>query len=84
MHLQTIVTLTKIGTKRGRQDQNGVTVEEPAIVIQVEVPVSNLAAEDLAGLLRAVDQDVELTIASVQRGFAPQNGKLAAGSAGAR
>lgn len=84
MQMNTVATLAKIGTKRAKRDAQGIVVEEPAVLIQLEVPISNLDKDDLAGLLRAVDQDVELVVRSPQRGFAVKDGALVPEPVGAR
>ena len=69
MRLSFDATLTKISTKRAKRDREGVVVEEPAIAVTVDVPVSSLSPASLGALLRAMDRELRVELDDGQLGF---------------
>jgi hypothetical protein len=69
MHVSFDAALTRIATKRAKRDKDGVVVEEPAVSVTVEVPVSAISPGSLGALLRALDRGLRVDLDDGQRAF---------------
>lgn len=61
--------LTKVTTKRAKRDKDGTIVDEPAVAITLDVPVSDLSPSQLGALLRAADRSLRVDLDDLQSAF---------------
>lgn len=78
MRVEIDATMVKVSTKRAKFDKEGQMVEEPAVVLSFELPVSALQPRALGALLRAVEREMRLSMDDHQASFdLADDGRLA-------